>query len=327
VAGAALLDRLRRSAGVPGDDGQAGRRRLQRRDAETLDVEAATAGTAGQGEHVAHGVMGRQFRRRDRTGEHDVLGHAGRTGEPAQAITVRAAADQEQPCSRHLLAHERQRPDQGVLSLARHEPGHAHHERCVAEAIAPAQLRTRGRIGTVLLGVDAGRQHLQRRPRPERARHPSAGVAGDRGEHVRVGADPAQGLPRARQHRPAHLVPVRTTHHAFDACLPAQVRAQQRERSGGAEPDRGATVLPRQRRGPPGDHGEREHERRRVPVHRVGQGGVELGRPSPGRRVDGDLARRQPVGEGPQVGLDAPGARREVVRHEQRARHRATLSP
>ncbi len=170
------------------------------------------------------------------------------------------------------------------------------------------------------------RHHLQRRPRTERCRDPGAGVPGDRGEHVGVGADPAQRLAPARQHRPAHLVPVRAADHALDARTPAQVRTEQRQRRRRAEPDGRGAVLAGQCRGAGGDRRDREHERRRVAVHRNGRGRVELRGPLPGRRVDDELVGRQPLGEGVQVGLDAAGAGREVVGHEERARHRATLS-
>ena len=326
MAGAALLDGLRRPARVACDDREPRRRGLQQHDAEALDVEAAAAGAARQGEHVADGVVSRHLSRRHGSGEHDVLVHPDLPGQPPQPVAAGAVADEEHPRSRDPLANQWKRPDERVLPLARHQPGHAHDERRVADAVAPAQLGARCRVGPEPLGVDARGHHLQRRPRTERCRDPGAGVAGDRGQHVGVGADPAQRLAPARQHRPAHLVAVRAADHALDAGTPAQVRTEQRQRRRRAEPDGRGAVLAGQCRGAGGDRRDREHERRRVPVHREGRGRVELRGPWPGRRVDGELVGRQPLGEGVQVGLDAAGAGREVVGHEERARHCPTLS-
>ena len=284
------------------------------------------AGAARQREHVADGVMGRELVRPHRTGEHHVLADLLLGGEPAQPAAGRAVPDQQQPGSGHPCPHGRESADERVLTLPGDQPGQACDHRGVAEAVPPAQLGPCRRVGPEPLGVDAGRQELEGGAGAEGGSHPSAGVARDHGERVGVAADAAQHLPRARKHRPAHLVAVRAGHDTLDAGAPPEVGREQGERRRRAEPHRGRAVLAGHRGGPQGDRAPGQHQRRRVPVDRVGAGGVERPVAGPCRRVDGELTGRKQVGEGVQVALDAAVPGREVVGDQQRARHRTTLS-
>ena len=101
---------------------------------------------------------------------------------------------------------------------------------------------------------------------PERRREPAAGVVADVGHHVGVVADAAQRRSRQRQHRPADLVAVGAGDDAAGARLAGQ-RRQQRQRRGGAEPDRVDVVLGDE---PPHPRRHRRfghHQRRRVAHH------------------------------------------------------------
>ena len=107
-------------------------------------------------------------------------------------------------------------------------------------------------------------------------------------------ADPAQRLPGAGQHRPAHLVPVRAGHaparrrrcgagtgRAAPAGRPRRTRRCARRCSRASAAARRATA------------GVGQHQRRRVPVHRVAAGRRRTPRrPGQAGRVDGELAGR-----------------------------------
>ena len=247
------------------------------------------------------------------------------SARPRSRRGVRPVTDEQEPGSRHSGAQLRQRPQELVLALAGDQPGHARHDRRVAQAVAAAQGRPRLRVGPEGGGVDPRGQQLERGVRTERGGEPAARVAGDDRDDVRVVPDPPQRLPGDRQHGPADLVPVRARHHPPDPGVAAQVGPQQRERCGRAEPHGRRPVRAGELHGPPGDRRHRQHQRGGVPVHRVGRRGVELRRSGPRRGVDGHLARRQPVDQRLQVVLDPAGARGEVVGHQQGARHASTL--
>ena len=61
VSGFALQHRFGRPAGIAGDHGDAGGRRLQEHDAQALDVQARAPGPAGHREDVAQRVVRGQF--------------------------------------------------------------------------------------------------------------------------------------------------------------------------------------------------------------------------------------------------------------------------
>ncbi len=151
----------------------------------------------------------------------------GRYGPPP---TITSAA----PSIRDLIV--RQRADQHVLALARHQPRQAHDYRPLTQPVACAQLRARTGVRPEPLGVDAGRQVLERGSGAERRREPVAGVAADVGDHVAVLADAAQRGARDRKHRPADLVPVSACHHPVRAGLPCAA-GQQCQRRRRPEPD------------------------------------------------------------------------------------------
>ena len=126
-----------RAAGVAGHHRQAGGRRLQVDHAEPLDVHAQPRGS---------GTASRT-RRRPRSApaaraygtppvKHHVLARP-RPRRPARrsCVAVRAAADEQQRGVRHPSPDRRQRPDQHVLALARHQPGHAHDHRPAGQPV------------------------------------------------------------------------------------------------------------------------------------------------------------------------------------------------
>ena len=129
-------------------------------------------------------------------------------GEPMQRGPVRAPADDDERGAGHPLPDRRQRPDQHVLPLARHQPRHADHHRAPAQPVAGPQFGPGDRVGHEAVGVHAGRQPLQRRVGSERRGEPAPGVGADVGDDVGVVADAAQRRSRQRQHRPADFVPV-----------------------------------------------------------------------------------------------------------------------
>ena len=170
---------LRRAAGVARDHRQAGRRRLQQRRCPGPRRRARRRGC---------GRAGRTRRRRRG-------GRAARRPAPAPANTTCSATprrrpagaaarasgpspDQQQPRSRDPRPDPRQRADQRVLALARHQPGHAGDHRRLAEAGSGGAARARaagsGRNASVSI---PGRQQLQRGVRPEGGGDPAAGVA------------------------------------------------------------------------------------------------------------------------------------------------------
>src|SRR5271157_3415882 len=71
VTGFAVEYGVRGSAGVAANHWQAGGRRLQVDDAETLHVQPAAARAAGHGEHVRRVVVAGELGPRDRAGEDD----------------------------------------------------------------------------------------------------------------------------------------------------------------------------------------------------------------------------------------------------------------
>src|SRR5690606_28268875 len=95
-AGLAVEDGVGGSARVAGDDGQAGRGRLQVDDAEPLHVQSPAPGAAGHREDVARAVVGGQLGPGDGAGEADRGGDPGVAGQPAQVVLVGAAADDQE---------------------------------------------------------------------------------------------------------------------------------------------------------------------------------------------------------------------------------------
>ena len=70
-----------------------------------------------------------------------------------------------------------------------------------------------------------------------------------------------------------------------------------------------------------------QHQRSGMPEDRKGLPRIEFRVTGPGRRVDDQFARRQPLGERLHVGLDATGAGRKVVGHQQRSPHGVGPNP
>ena len=68
----------------------------------------------------------------------------------------RAAADKEQRGLRHVRLHHRQRADEHVLSLPRHQPGHADDDGTVGQAELLAHLAPKARPEHV--GIDSWRE-------------------------------------------------------------------------------------------------------------------------------------------------------------------------
>lgn len=172
------------------------------------------------------------------------------------------------------------------------------------------------------LGVDAGGQVFQARAGAEGRREPAAGVSADEGDHIGVAADVPEHLPRARQHRPPDLVTVRAGDDPLGARA-TQRRRQHGQRRGRAEPHRRDLFAAHDLRGTPRHERGGEHERRRVPVHPIRGGRVELlvRVTTPARRVDDHVLRRQQVHQILQVGLDPARTGRKVVGEQQRSRH------
>ena len=130
-----------------------------------LHLEPAQPRAARHREHVAGGVVPRQVVLGDLPGERDRPGRK-IGGHRPQPILVRAAADDRERSVGHPFADRRHRADQHVLSLARHQPAHAHDERPIAHAERRADIGgLADRDGT------ARRRHPGTAPRPA----PSAG--------------------------------------------------------------------------------------------------------------------------------------------------------
>ena len=178
------------------------------------------------------------------------------------------AADDHQRGAVDATPDRRQRLDQHVLALARHQPRQAHHGGPLPQPVAVAQLGTAGRVGPEPVGVHPGRQVLQRRRRPEGRRESRPGVAADEGHDVGALADAAQHRPRHRKHRPAHFVPVCAGQHPRRTGLPGTLR-QQGQRCCGAEPDGVDAVLGDQPSHPAIDRGDGQHQRAGMAHHPI----------------------------------------------------------
>ena len=163
---------------------------------EALHVQPAPAGAARHREHVAGSVVGRQRRAQGPP-------PAKRRRRPRRTPFGQARADSApngpSPTSSNVAsgtaAGSRAGPHQRVLSLARHQPGHAQHHRAVAQPVAARLTARAAGVGAERRDVDARRQPVQRLPRgTERPGEPPAGVLAQVGDHVAAGADPAQRL-------------------------------------------------------------------------------------------------------------------------------------
>ena len=179
--------------------------------------------------------------------------------------------------------------------------------------------------------VDAGRQlhHAGRGLRGERGGDPGPGVLAEVGDRVGALADAAQQLPGRGQLRPARLVAVRGGHDPLRA--PAARSAGAISPSGAAAPNHTevAAVFAQQPDRPPGDPRGGQQHRRTVAYDGEGLLGVEGGgglralrAALPGGGVDDDPLGVQAQRHVVQEGLDAAGAGREVVRHDQGLVHR-----
>ncbi len=270
--------------------------------------------------------MGGQFLPRHRAGEPHRVPYALGVRQLLQARPVRAAADDQQHRVRHVGQDLRHRLDQGVLALARHQPGDADHHRPVRQPEPAADLGAPG-LGVEGRLVHARRQlhHPGRCLRPHRGGDPRAGVLAQVGQHVGARADPAQQLPGAGQLGPGGLVPVGHAEQPPGAG-PAQRGRHQAERGRGAEPDRVAPLGAQDLGGPPGDPGCGNHHLRPVPDHRERLLGVEaphLAAVPPGRGVHHDASCGLTDGHVVHEGLDAPRAGREVIGDDQGSVHLA----
>jgi hypothetical protein len=132
-------------------------------------------------------------------------------------------ADQQQPRLRHPADHLRPGLDQAVLALAGHQPGDAHADRRRPQPVALAHLPPVDRR-VVGVGVDPGREQLDRAAAAHRPADPGRRPVADGGEQAQVAATrsssrvtsgtrptatstpwvkPTQGTPVARVRRPA----------------------------------------------------------------------------------------------------------------------------
>lgn len=229
-----------------------------------------------------------------------------------------------------MLGQDRgHREDQGVLALARHQPGHADDDGPFGEP-EPGPDRVAARVRVERLLVDPGRQldHAAGGGRGERGGDPGAGVLAEVGQRVGALADPPEQLPGRGQLGPARLVAVRGGDEAPGA-RPAQRRAHQAERGRGAEPDGRAAVGAQQLHRSPGHARGRQQHRRTVADDGEGLLGVEgggggraLGPALPVGGVDDDPVGIEPQRHVVQERLDASRTRREVVGHDQGLVHR-----
>ena len=239
---------------------------------------------------------------------------------------MRAAADDHQCRAVDPVADRRERTDQHVLSLTRHQSGYAHHGRPLPQPVTGAQFGAAAGIRPEGVGVDAGRQVFEHRPGPEGGRDPGPGVAADIGDDVGAVADSAQRRARPRQHRPSDFVPVGAGQHP--ACTgPPGGGPQQRQRRGRTEPDGLDVVVLDQSAHPALDAGYRQHQGRPVPND------VQAGRPCvvlvgtfPCRGVYREPVLAgcgQPGDQVLQIGLDAAAPWRKVVGDQQDPTHPA----
>ena len=281
VAGLALEDRVGGAAGVAADDREAGRRGLEVDDAQALDVEAAAPGAAGHREDVARGVMGREFRLRDRAGEVDGGSQSGPFGQLLEVFAVRARADDEQRGVRDLPDDLRPGAQERVLALAADQSGDADHHPAIGQAVPLPDRLPGGGVGPEGGRVDAGVELGQprRRGRGERPGQPDPEVLAQVGDDVGSLADTAQQAPGDRQGRPAGLVAV-GDRDGLPHPGAAQRGGDQAERRGGAEDDDLGLARPRQLGRAVGDAGAADHQRRRVPTTSNGWLASNSGAPS-----------------------------------------------
>ena len=143
----------------------------------------AAAGAARHREHVAGGVVRGQLGPR-----HRPVKTTSRS-TPRAAASARSAARYGPPPTISSAASgtrrriARQRPDQHVLALARHQPGHAHHHRPVGQPVPARGPRSPSTPGETV-DVHAGRQPAQRGQPVQRPGEPAAGVLAEVGDHV-----------------------------------------------------------------------------------------------------------------------------------------------
>jgi hypothetical protein len=253
---------------------------------------------------------------RHAAGEHHGVGDAERRGERLELLAVPAGTDQQQDGVAHPVPDEWQRVDERVLSLAWHEPRHAHDHRPVLDAVTGPDGRA-VEVRAEQLAVDAAGQSDEFRRATQGARQPGAEVLREVGDDVAAVPDAAQRLPGAGQHRPACLVAVCGGDDALGAGR-TQRRGEQPERRGRTEPHRGTAEF-LQRRNRAATSRRRRHEQPRgVAQHGERLRSVECGRAAVVGRVDDDRARRLPGRKSVHERLDAALPRREVVRHDQR---------
>ena len=227
-------------------------------------------------------VVRRQLRPRHPAGEHDVARHAraraASRSQLARGTGRRRRAAARRPAPRARTA--RQRPDQRVLALARHQPGHADDDRPVGEPVPGADLRAAHARPERLVSTPGG-SRTSRGPRPERAgasRRPH--VLAEVGDHVaRCVADPAQqpaGAPGSVAQ--PDLVPVRGRRRSASTPAAPQRRREQAERRRRPEPHRGAALGSAHAPRPAGRRPGSAAAPGRVPHHRERLRRVELGR-------------------------------------------------
>ena len=327
VAGLAVQDRVRRAAGVAGDDRQPGRRRLQVDDAQALDVEAAAAGAARHREHVAGRVVGRQLVPRHGAGEDDV--RAPRPCAPRASVAGPARYGPPPTISSAALGHPRRIAGSARISVSWPLRGTSRdtHTTTGRSAEAVAARRTAappdGRGGRRRCRPRACSRAIARPRRRQRRREPDPGVLAQVGHDVglarRSGAA-GRGRPAARPSRPrargSARRPARTP-----ACRSAG--REQPERRGRPEPgprrSRARARSRRARRATPGVGSITE-----VGCRTTGNGCSASNAAAPGharrrRPPSPRAAERQLVHER----LDAAGPRREVVGDDQGTSHNA----
>jgi hypothetical protein len=133
---------------------------------------------------------------------------------------------------------------------------------------------------------------------------------------AQVAGHPAQQPAHQGHAADRHLDPVGEA-DARHPGRPGEAAGEQPEGEGGAEGDHVGADLAGQRHRPAQHVGDRQHRLPGVADDPERLLGVELGGAGPGRRVHHDLLGRQPADQVVAVLLDAAGAGREVVGHQQ----------
>ena len=226
----------------------------------------AAAGAARHREDVADGVVRGQVGRRAPPPVNTTCSATPcRSASRRSRVASRAAADDQQRGAVGTRATDRrQRPDQLVLALARHQPRHAqrHRARHRGRSASAARARAAGSGRNVSVSTPGGRCSSAASG-PNAAANPArvyrlTKVTTSVSSPIRRSACRAPGS----IDQPTSCPCVLATTRAMPAPAGAG-RGQQRQRGRGAEPDGGGPVRPDQLGGPAGHAGTGQHQRAR----------------------------------------------------------------